>query len=200
MADNGHIYGFRPYKSRHGDALPSPIRCAIADNNAAEYHAGDPLKILSTGYYVLATAGDKVDAVVTRIGPYYNGTRFAMHTDYLPKNTVYGTNYERQSFLYAIPAQRTVFECDCDDNTTATTYATYLSYIGENVEMVLGDGTSGASDPKLDISTHATTNTLSWRIVGISEQMTFLDFSAQNVKLLVIPNLTAESPWTTTGT
>jgi len=200
MADNGHVYGFRPYKSLHADALPSPRRVAIASNNAAEYHAGDPVKILSTGYWSLCAAGDKVDGIVVRIGPYYNGTRFAMHTDYLPKSTVYGTNYERQSFLYVMPAERTIFECDCDDNTTATDYATYLSYIGENIEMVLGDGTSGAADPKLDISTHATTNTLSWRIHGISEQMTFLDFSAQNVKLYVTPNLTAEAPWTTTGT
>lgn len=200
MADNGHFYGFRPYKARGAGVLPSPIRCAIADNYGSELHAGDPIKILSTGYWALCAAGDKTDGVIVRIGPYYNGTRFAMHTDYLPKNTVYGTNFERQSFVYAIPAERTVFECDVNDNTTATTYATYLSYIGENVEMVLGDGTSGAADPKLNISTHATTNTLSWRIVGVSEQMTFLDYSATNVRLLVTPNLTAEAPWTTTGT
>ncbi len=201
MADNGHIYGFRPVRSLEGGSLPSPIRCPIASGYTGSIRAGDPIKRLSTGYWQLATNGAAFDGVVMRIGPYYNGTRFAPHTDYLPSSTTYGTNFERQSFVYAMPAQRVIFEADCDDATSITTYANYLAAVGENVDIVIGDGTSNAlADPLLDISTHAVTNTLTMRIHGISELNPFMDPAGTFFKLLVIPNLTSEAPWTILGT
>ncbi len=199
--DNGHVYGFRPIRSLHGGTLPSPIRCPIASGYTGEIHAGDPIKRLNTGYWQLATNGAAFDGVVVRIGPYYDGTRFAVQKDYLPASTTYGTNFERQSFVWAVPAQRTVFEADCDDNTSITTYANYLAAIGENVDIVIGDGTGGTpANPLLDISTHATTNTLTMRILGISEQNFVMDPAGTYFKLLVTPNLTSEAPWTATGT
>jgi hypothetical protein len=66
--------------------------------------------------------------------------------------------------------------------------------------MVLGDGTAAPADPMLDISTHATTNTFSWRIFGISELNPFMDPAGTYFKLYVTPNLTSEAPWTATGT
>lgn len=199
MADNGHIYGFRPIKSLHGDALPAVFRCPVASGYTGEINIGDPIKRLSTGYWQLATNGAAFDAVVQRIGPYYNGTRMTFGTK-LPASTTYGTNFERQSFVYAIPAQRTVFEADCDDATSITTYAGYLDAVGENVDIVIGNGTAAPANPVLDISTHATTNTLTMRIVGISELNFVMDPAGTFFKLYVIPNLTGDAPWTATGT
>lgn len=200
MADNGHIYGFRPVKSLHGDALPAVFRCPIASGYTGSINIGDPIKRLSTGYWALATNGAAFDAVVQRIGPYFDGTRMTFGTK-LPSATTYGTNFERQSFVYAMPAQRVVFEADCDDATSITTYANYLAAVGENVDIVLGDGTSNvAANPLLDISTHAVTNTLTMRIVGISELNQFMDPAGTYFKLYVIPNLTGDAPWTILGT
>ncbi len=201
MADNGHIYGFRPVKSLHGDALPAVYRCPIASGYTGEINVGDPIKRLSTGYWQLATNGAAFDAVVCRIFPFYSTTlgRMTIGTK-LPASTTYGTNFERQSFVGAIPAQRTVFEADCDDATSITTYANYLAAVGENVDIVIGDGTSAAANPLLDISTHAVTNTLTMRIVGISELNFAMDPAGTYFKLYVIPNLTGDAPWTILGT
>ena len=200
MADNGHIYGFRPVKTLHGDALPAVFRGAVASGYTGMISVGDPVKRLSTGYWQLATNGAAFDGVCCRIFPYFNGTRMTFGTN-LPSATTYGTNFERQSFIGIMPAQRTVFEADCDDATSITTYANYLDAVGENVDIVIGNGASNvAANPLLDISTHATTNTLTMRIVGISELNFATDPAGTFFKLYVIPNLTSEAPWTATGT
>ena len=77
---------------------------------------------------------------------------------------------------------------------TATTQAGYEAFIGENCRFV-NTGAVGElrAKPKLDIATHATTNTFPFKIVGVAPSPPNVDFSGANVELLVISNGTIAS-------
>ena len=72
-----------------------------------------------------------------------------------------------------------------------------------NADMILTADTSNANNPKmtpqLNVSTHAGTGTLQWRILGVSETLANKDFSGSYVKLLVTVNVTQQAPVQTTG-
>jgi hypothetical protein len=94
---------------------------------------------------------------------------------------------ERRSILDVIPAAGNYFEIDCDDASTATTYAAYLAFIGEAADHTFDVGTverAGYANPKLDISTHLN-SAGQWKIVGVSRTMNNRDFTGLNVKLIV---------------
>ena len=75
-----------------------------------------------------------------------------------------------------------------NDATTATTEAAYQALVGENCSHIHTAASGGlALTPKLNISTHATTATLDWRIIGIPDR-TSQDFSGANVDLEVVCN------------
>ncbi len=61
-----------------------------------------------------------------------------------------------------------VFACSADDGTTATAIATHRGYIGENCDLnataYTADTGLGLTPHGLDISTHATTAALVWRL------------------------------------
>ena len=113
-------------------------------------------------------------------------------TNRLPGATTGGGVIDRQSRALVVPVQGVVFECDVDDATTATTFGAYQAYIHENVDHVcvadLTNASKPKANPKLDISGHATTHTLGWRIVGVSTSLENQDFSGTGVKLYVVCN------------
>lgn len=207
MSDNPHFYGFRPVKGH--ESYPYQIqRMRVASGysptvsgNNVNVNVGDPVKKVSDGTVALCAAGDAVYGVVTAIRQYYDTNLGRMNfRKYLPFNTVYGTNLERTSFVEIVLAQGAIFEVDADDNVTATTQATYTTYIGENADQNnVGDTTNQTVNPQLDISTHATTNTLVWRIVDIAPTMDQMDYSGKFVKLYVTANVVQDAPYQTTG-
>jgi hypothetical protein len=208
MADNPHFYGFRPAKGH--ESFPLGIqRVRVASGysptvggNNVNVNVGDPVKKVNDGTVALCAAGDAVYGVVVGIAKYYDtGLGRMSYRKYLPFNTVYGSNLERQSILYIYPAQGAIFEIDCDDKTTFTTQATYTAAIGENADQInVGDTTNQTVNPQLDISTHATTNTLVWRIVDISPWMDVAgDFTGLYTKLFVTANVVQDAPYQTTG-
>jgi len=215
MADNTNRYGFRWRKSINGAGQPKPIRYRLASGlqptaggTNVDFHVGDPVKILSTGYADMAVGSEGTQTAIYGIAvgfsPEYDGVTMQPRNKHTGGQGAYGTNYERENYVWVVPAEGQIFEVDCDDNTTATTYAAYLAFIGENADMVLSADTTNSNDPKanpkLDISSHATTSTLQWRILDIGQTLENADFSGNYVKLLVTINKTAQAPFQTTGT
>lgn len=214
MADNAHFYGFRYERSLSGKPQPEPLIMPIASGyqpqvggaTNVDLHVGDPVVLLSTGYINLAIGSEGTQSAIFGIIQGFTN-RFSSEQQVMtPTNkyvggTAYSTNFERQSFALVQPVVDSVFSIDCDDSSTATTYAAYLAFFGENTDHVLVADTTNANDPKadpkLDISLHNTT-ALQWRILGVKPYVP-IDYSGLNVKLLVTCNKVQQAPYNTTG-
>jgi hypothetical protein len=210
MADNAERYGFRFFRSRHGSGTQVVMEawCATSasfDVNGGAQNvylgAGDVLVQLSTGAVTLAVGAEGTDSttvkgVVTGIKQYYDTVKGVMTAQGpgIPSDLAWGTNVSRQSRLYYTPIDSAIWAVQVDDIVTATTQATYEAFIGENCRFI-NTGASGElrAKPKLDISTHATTNTFPFKIVGVAPAPPNVDFSGANVELLVISNGTIAS-------
>src|SRR6266850_8134581 len=145
MADNAILYGFRWQKGYFGrddlepedrfvatgyQAAPSAINCDL--------NVGDLVKGVSDGSVALAAQGDIIYGVIVGIGQFYDSINGVMRFGRaLPGGTAWGTIVGRRSIVYVVPIAGQVFECDCDDNVTATTEATYLTYVQENADITL---------------------------------------------------------------
>lgn len=206
MADNPVKYGFQFVRSRHG-SFNADIRIGWVptatsfDVNAGAQNVvlgeGDPLVQLSTGGVTLAVGAETTPSstclgIVMGIKQYLDTVSNTMTAKGpgIPSDLAWGTDLSKQSQVLFCPAESAVWRVMCDDIVTATTEAAYQAFIGENVSMIL-TGAVGAlrAAPKLDISTHATTNTLVWKIVGVPPNQ---DFSGANVLLDVICNLSSD--------
>ncbi len=206
MADNPVKYGFQWVRSRNGAGgvdmrLGWVASSASFDVNSGAANVvlgeGDPLVQLSTGAVTLAVGTETTPSatcvgVVMGIKQYYDtvsGTMTAKGPG-IPSDLAWGTNLARQSQVLYCPADSAVWRVIVDDIVTATTEAAYQAFIGENVSIVL-TGASGENraKPKLDIATHAVTDTLVWKIVGVPPNQ---DFSGANVQLDVICNLSSD--------
>lgn len=223
MADNSHFYGFRWANSMNAVSMPKPLEGAVASaanftvsGNATNLNlnVGDPVKYNTDGTFSLAGGNENSQVSQTAFGVvvgfggqgYYNGTRMVRST-FLPSGVTYGTNVDRQSKVLVVPFSAGIWEIDCDDAVTATTYLGYQALIGENCDHRLVPNASGyvnaqlAANPVLNIASHAAaTTTLSMRIFGVSQNFSNQDFSGNYVKLFVQVNKGAESLYTNVGT
>lgn len=204
-------YGFRWVRSLSGAMTPpAPVRMRLASGlvttvggaGTFDLNVGDPVTQLATGYASVAIGSegthDLIFGVICGFGYIYNGTRMAP-TPYFPSGGgVYGTNYERMSWVYVIPVKDQVFEVDADEGSSISTYANWIGAVGENADHVLTGATSGAVTPLLDISTHNTTAALGWRILDISNERIDNDPTLTRTKVQVVCNMTlnAGSPGT----
>lgn len=200
MADNVQRYGFRLFRGQSGQYV-HPIKRYVADAYQAtsdgaasnvDLNPGDPVKLVSDGTVALAITTNDVWGIVAAVNPYWNGTAMTPGSR-LPGATTGGGIFERKSsvMIWELTPDM-LFEADCDDAVTATTRAAYEAFVGENVDHVcLADVTNAGrpkANPRLDISGHATTHTLGWRIRAVSESLDNQDFSGANVKLIVSCN------------
>jgi len=210
MADNAVRYGFRFVKSRYGGGNPPVEEAWVATAASFDVNGGaanvvlgegDPLVQLSDGSVTLAVGSETTDSttilgICVGIKQYYDTVRGVMTAmgPGVPSDLAWGTNLARQTRIYYVPIEAAIWACQVDDATTFTTEATYQAAIGENVRMVL-TGASGENraKPKLDISTHATTNTFPFKIVDLSHTAQNQDYSGANVELYVISNGTIAS-------
>ena len=203
MADNPVKYGFRLARFRSGYAMSSAEEAfcitgatfAGGSATAASLRPGDPIVRLASGAINVApgtdgTPGDVLGIVVgikQYLDPSFSNAVTA-RGNALPSSVAYGPNLDLQSKIYYIPAEAAVGRIVVNDATTATTLAGYQAFVGENCSHIHTAASGGlALTPKLNISTHATTATLDWRIVGIPDP-TLQDFSGANVELEVICN------------
>lgn len=203
MADNPVKYGFRLARMRSGFAHAgqeeafciSSATFAGGSATTASLRPGDPIVRLTSGAVNVApgtdgTPGDVLGIVVgikQYLDPSFSNAVTA-RGNALPSSVAYGSNLDLQSKIYYIPAEAAVWRICVNDSTTATTLAGYQAFIGENCSHIHTAAASGlALTPKLNISTHAATATLDWRIVGIPD-VGLQDFSGANVELEVICN------------
>lgn len=199
MADNVALYGFRWVGSTgRGSPVGIPMYAVDAvdseDDAAAncDIRPGDPVKLVSDGTVNLAKTTEKVWGVVQAVlGVYDSVNQTYGPSDRVPNGATGGGILDRRTLLSVIPAKGNIFEVDVDDAVSATTEAAYQAFCGENVEHVcvraLNKG-SFAAFPKIDISGHAVTAGLGWRILRVSKTQHNKDFSGANVKLLVMVN------------
>ena len=203
MADNPAKYGFRFARWRSGYAMSSAEEAfcitgatfAGGSATAASLRPGDPIVRLNSGAVNVApgtdgTPGD-VLGIVVGIKQYVDpafANAVTARGNALPSSIAYGTNLDLQSKIYYIPAECAIWRIQVNDNSTATTEAAYQLFMGENCSHI-HTAASGSLflTPKLNISTHATTATLDWRIIGIPDRNN-QDFTGLNVDLEVICN------------
>lgn len=202
MAANRVQYGFRWVQSMHGSNIPSLKMARIASGYQAAINGvtdaslalrkGDPIRQLSTGYFELAdgnegaSGGENIDGIIAHIEQYWDGQKLIPAATRVPYGTTY-SGRERETRVWYYPTAGNIFECDCDDAATATTYAAYLAFMGERLDHRLSATTAtadGKAYPKLDISTHGT-GAAQWKIERISPTMNNIDFAGANVKLYV---------------
>lgn len=209
MTDNAVRYGFRAVKSRHGGANFPVEEAWVASAASFDVNGGasnvvlgegDVLVQLSDGSVTLAVGSEGTDSttilgVVCGIKQYYDTVKGVMTAlgPGIPSDLAWGTNLARQSRVYYIPIESCIWAVQCDDATTATTEAAYQAFIGENVRMINTAASGNRAKPLLDISTHATTNTFPFKIVGLSQTAQNQDYSGANVELYVISNGTIAS-------
>jgi len=198
MADNRHKYGFRFYASQSGSGRPACLEMLVASGYAGDHGGsvgitiGDPVDILATGFVELmndtATRDTPYGVVMGIANARIDSNGKARPASYLPSGTTYTTE-ETTTKLIVAPFGDNIWELDCDDAVTATTLAAYRAFVGENVDVVFSRDTSNSDKPKcnpvIDISTHAATAALLFRIVGVSKTRENADFSGANVKLLL---------------
>jgi len=210
MTDNAVRYGFRWARSRGGSGNADVQEAWVATAASFDVNGGasnvvlgegDPLVQLSDGSVTLAVGSETTDSttilgICVGVKQYYDTNRGVMTAmgPGVPSDLAWGTNLARQTRIYYIPVEQAVWAVQVDDNSTATTQAAYEAFIGENCRMIL-TGASGdnRARPKLDISTHATTNTFPFKIVGLGQTAQNQDYSGNNVELLVISNGTIAS-------
>lgn len=196
--------GFRYWGSIFAENVtPRVLTCFVATNNTAGLFKGDPVKRVNDGSVVQAAAGDSIFGIVAG-ARYKNAAGVMVESDYLPAATLWTLDATR-SIVYVIPATPfTIFEIDANDGTTITTIAGARSLGWENANHVFtttGSTSTGLSGCQLNISGHATTNTLSWRIVDIAPYPSANDVTQTLAKYLVVANLTHNWPgqFSTTG-
>ncbi len=202
MGDNRHRPGFRWSTDANGGPAPAPIsgflasayQGAINGGSNIDVRVGDPVGRLSTGYWEVRDGseggggGETVEGIVVGIYGYLDPNEgLFRNAERIPGATAY-TNLEKDGSKIAIvPAHLGYWEVDCDDKATATTYAAYHAFLGENADHVLTAGSEPKADPMLDISDHGTA-TGQWSIHAISKSIDNRDFSGLYVKLIVSPN------------
>ena len=198
MVDNAVEYGFRYFRTIAGGPCPHPIRGFVDTSESFDVNGGVANTSLRKGDLVRRKASggfeqsdgtedttETVWGVVAAIVRYWDGDVMRPSSS-LPSDIAWGTNLARQTLIEVIPVQGVIWEVDVDDTVTATTEAGYQALIGRNVQHVLSGATDGPGlEPKIDISGHATTATFPWHIHGVSPTVKNIDFSEDNVKLLV---------------
>jgi hypothetical protein len=210
MADNAVRYGFRFVKSRYGGAnapiqeawIPTATSFDVAAGaQNVVLGEGDPIVQLGTGGVTLAVGAEGTDSttllgIVQGIKQYLDtatGTMTARGPG-IPSDLAWGTDLAKQSRVYFTPVESAIWAIQVDDAVTATTEAAYQAFIGENCRFInTGIVGQNRAYPKLDIATHATTNTFPWKIVGVSQTAQNQDYSGANVELYVISNGTIAS-------
>ena len=201
MADNKTQYGFRWASAWNGGkSCPVPIKMTVASgqddqddgSNSVDINIGDPLKALAAGGVGLAVTTDPIDFICVGILPHWDAGQGVMRPNSkLPNQTTWGTVEARRSYVMCVPATAGLWEIDCDDSSTATTFAAYVALIHSNCNHVVAGNTANTSaKPEIDISSTAATETLELRIMGISETAENKDFSGAQVKLIVAVNET----------
>lgn len=213
MADNQLPYGIRWVGSLQGTSGPKPQRVRLASGLDCEVggtnvniRPGDPVQQLASGYWGMAVGTEgtqsRIGGICAGFGPIFDGSAMSPTNRFVNASGVYGSNFERMSYMWVIPADGQVFEMCCNDKTTFTTEATYLAAIGANCDMILAADTTNPNDTKItsliNIGTNGTSSSLQWRLLDLSPRINE-DYSGLYVQYKVTVNVTQTAPYYGTG-
>jgi hypothetical protein len=190
--------GFRYVPGITGGLVVNPMPCVVASAYGTALYPGTPVIKVSDGTVAIGAGTSVVLGIIDSIVQYRNADgvvqKFGAGGGYLPATTPTWTAYEDRTIVNVIPCLPGVFfAVPCDDATTFTTLAGLQAAVWENCDgnataftanTALGLGTFG-----LDISTHAVTNTLQWRIVGIMDSVGNDPAGGANYEVIVECNL-----------
>lgn len=206
MPDNPIEYGFRWQRGAFGRADLQPREEFVASGYQAapgavnvDLNRGDPVKRVSDGSIALAVAGDPIYGVIVGGFQYYDANLgVVVPGRKLPGATAW-TGFGNRSRCLVVPFAGQIFEIDCDDAVTATTEAAFGAFYQENADITINaDATTKQARPRLDISTHNTTNTLVCRIHRLSTRIDQY-FDGNYVKMLIEGNVTQNAPFAPLG-
>lgn len=192
---NPQFYGLRPYivqGNGHGLSIPKRVASGYTvtlNGTACGIGIGDPVKLVSDGTVGICEAGQDVFGVVVGVKQYWDGT-YLTTGSYVPSASgAYSTNYSRETVVEVCPVNGALFIGLTDETSSSyDTYAEFRAFEGENVSIIQL-GTGGRATTLIDISTHATTNTLVWTIVGVPGPDSQVDFASPYVPLILQANL-----------
>lgn len=194
------LHGFR-YAFSAVCGEPQKFKRELANNYATAIGIGDVIIQVSDGTVGIAGATDEPFGVV--VGCWYTraGESLPRPAITIPANTTFTptTVGSRQaSVVEFIPAIPSVHFFEADADTTTTDIATAIGYIGENTQTEVttaADAVLGSRE-MLDISDHATTESLPWRLVDIV-RYPGVAYDAARVKYIVTAN---HSGWPSAAT
>lgn len=168
--------GFSYYKPRSGVVgMLEPRPCFVASGyNTADLYVGDPVSPVNDGSVIRTAAGGAtgIYGVITAILQFRNSDGVLVRNGkYIPSGTTWTADAERTQVM-VMPAASALFEVDANDGSTITTIAASRSVVGENCDHVFGTADQGLalSPSLLNISTHAVTATLQWRVDAVLDQ------------------------------
>lgn len=207
MADNTAKYGLRWFNS-FGDACPRGLSVPVASGQVfapgsatgANLQCGDPVKILSTGAtFEDVDLTEEIWGVMVGVKQVFNTAENALRpATRVTSGVVYGTNLERQTLIYVIPAEQGTWEIDAA--FSLANKAAWQDLAGQNADLIF---TTTAADlngtPRLAAPTGGGTGTAQFRILGLSPTLENQDFAGANVKLLVEVVETQRPPHNTAG-
>jgi len=193
---NPRLYGFRYLGPMTGKNPQRPIRYRVASAYAVALNIGDVVEEAAGGTCILSPPGSAVLSmlgVIVGIGPYWDGVKMTMG-DFLPANTTPGAvNFERESFVYVMPAANNLFEAVCGTLLAAPTRAGYLTTIGNNIDH-MNTPVANKNWPELDAATAPAAAAAQWRIMDFSRTALAVDWAALYVPLIVSGNEIATPP------
>lgn len=188
--------GFNFYKPKSGVVgMLEPIPCFVASGyNTADLYVGDPVSPVNDGSVIRTVAGSAtgIFGVITAILQFRNSDGVLVRNGkYIPSGTTWTADAERTQVM-VMPAASALFEVDADDGASITTIAGARSAVGENCDhiYVTPDQGLALSGALLDISTHAVTATLQWRVFAALDQPGN-DFTQIKGRYIVYANLLA---------
>jgi hypothetical protein len=160
--------GLKWYRSSGGASeQPATFEGFVASAYGTALYVGDPVSRQSDGSYAASAAGAGSSGVISRILRYKDSAGFVRtNAKYIPASITW-TAWQERTLIEIIPCKENMFVACADE--ALTTQAAADAYCGENVDLVIGtaDAGLGLSAYRIDISTHATTNTLTWRLISM---------------------------------
>ncbi len=211
---NVQTNGFRPWGTfSNGQGMPGVRVQEVANNNTLGVFVGDVIKQLSDGTVYPAAASDNgvLCGVVVGCSYVFQGRR--IQANFIPAATTFtpttvGSN--NASLVEFVPLTgETIFKVR-GLAATATTLATQVAFIGENMDLDVGAGgdtTTGVSSFSLATAGHVTT-TMNFRVIGIdgynlenglATSLLDQDVSAASFDYLVTCNEGFYPPYSTSG-
>lgn len=183
-------------KNKDGGNKEPRERGVVITAQSGAIAAGDPVKRVNDGTFVVAAAGDSFYGFCAGIERYKNSAGQIVSGNRVPTSTAYtgapSLANEQATVIYITPARGQLFYADCD--TAQTTLTTAQTLVGNNVDFVIGtsSATTGRSATVIDGTTFATT-TAQARLVEIVQDP-LNDVTAANWKGLIEINETTEPP------